>query len=138
MDFLKFMHCSTLSTTTPTGLLDVLLAADKFEVASCMRYYNNEMEKQQVMTELALLFLDLPFKIPMVDAVRPLIDVARLFLVLYFRDITNSLLQYLMHNETSYLSAFIGTSRRSVGVVVDKVLQYINFKRSMREASSSQ
>lgn len=61
MDLLNFMHCSTLSTITPTGLVDVLMDANKFEVASCMRYYNNEMQKQQV-TELTLLFLDIPSK----------------------------------------------------------------------------
>ncbi|KAG5590332.1 hypothetical protein H5410_040846 [Solanum commersonii] len=77
MDLLKFMYCKTLSTTTPTGLLDVLMDADKFEVASCMRYCSNEMPKQQVITKLALLSLDLPLKIQMVGAVQPLIYAAR-------------------------------------------------------------
>ncbi|KAG5590710.1 hypothetical protein H5410_041224 [Solanum commersonii] len=79
----------------------------------------------------------IPFKVLMVDAVQQLVDVARLFLVLNFRDITNSLLQYLMHGATTNLSAVIITSRRLVGVVVDKVIQYINFKKFMRAVSSA-
>ncbi|KAL7239014.1 hypothetical protein ACSBR2_004999 [Camellia fascicularis] len=38
MELLNFMYSNTLSTTSAPALLDVLMAADKFEVASCMRY----------------------------------------------------------------------------------------------------
>ncbi|KAG5627557.1 hypothetical protein H5410_012775 [Solanum commersonii] len=79
------MYCNTLSITTPTGLLDVLMVVGKFEIASCMRYCSNELQKQQVAIESTLLYLDLPFKVSMVDVVQLLIDVARLNL--RFRDI---------------------------------------------------
>ncbi|XP_055821641.1 BTB/POZ domain-containing protein POB1-like [Solanum dulcamara] len=88
IDLLKFMYCNTLSTTTSTGLLDVLMAGDKFEVVSCMRYCSNVLQTLHMTTELAVLYLDLPSKISMADAVQPLTDAAKLFLVLRFRDIT--------------------------------------------------
>ncbi|PHT31763.1 hypothetical protein CQW23_28100 [Capsicum baccatum] len=37
MELLNFMYSNTLTTNTASALLDVLMAADKFEVASCMR-----------------------------------------------------------------------------------------------------
>ena len=42
-----------------------------------------------------------------------------------------------MHDATSYLSAAISTSSKADGVVVDKVLPYIKFMRSMKAASSA-
>jgi len=65
------MYCNTLSTTTPTGLLDVLMVADRFEVASCMIYCSNELQKIHMTTEMTLLYLDLPSKISTVDVVQP-------------------------------------------------------------------
>jgi len=87
MDLLKFTYCNTLSAKTPTGLLDVLMIADKFEAASCMRYCSNELQNQPMTTETALLYLDLPSKVLNVDAVQPLADAAKLFIILRFRDI---------------------------------------------------
>ncbi|KAF3679469.1 BTB/POZ domain-containing protein POB1 [Capsicum annuum] len=40
MELLNFMHSNALTTHTAPTSLDVLMAADKFEVASCMRYYS--------------------------------------------------------------------------------------------------
>uniref|UniRef100_M1E0R5 Atpob1 n=1 Tax=Solanum tuberosum TaxID=4113 RepID=M1E0R5_SOLTU len=75
MDLLKFIYCNTLSTKTPIGLVNVLMAADRFEVASCMT------------TETALCYLDLPSEVFNVDAVKPLADVANLLIIRCFRDI---------------------------------------------------
>ncbi|GMI77399.1 light-response BTB 2, POZ/BTB containin G-protein 1 [Hibiscus trionum] len=57
MDLLNFMYSNTLSTTTPTAVLDVLMAADKFEVASCMRYCNRLLRNLPMTCESALLYL---------------------------------------------------------------------------------
>ncbi|KAK0586267.1 hypothetical protein LWI29_003908 [Acer saccharum] len=63
MELLNFMYSNTISTTTPTALLDVLMAADKFEVASCM-------------------------SVLMGEAVQPLTDAAKQFLAVRYKDIT--------------------------------------------------
>lgn len=46
-------------------------------------------------------------------------------------------LQCLMHDATSNLSAAISTSSKAVGVIVDKVLLYMKFSKSMKAASSA-
>ncbi|KAL8118975.1 hypothetical protein AgCh_016461 [Apium graveolens] len=43
MDLLNYMYSNTLKVTTAPALLDVLMAADKFEVASCMRFTDEVM-----------------------------------------------------------------------------------------------
>lgn len=77
MDLLNFMYSNILSTKTPTGVFDVLMAADKFEVASCMRYCSLLLRNIHMTTESSLLYLDLPFNILMADAVRSLTDAAK-------------------------------------------------------------
>ncbi|MCD7449577.1 Boi protein [Datura stramonium] len=88
MDLLNFMYSNTLSATSPTDVLDVLMAADKFEVASCMRYCSRILRNLHMTTESALLYLDLPYSIVMADAVLSLTNAAKLFLSIRFRDIT--------------------------------------------------
>ncbi|MBA0756421.1 hypothetical protein Gogos_020869 [Gossypium gossypioides] len=89
LDLLNFMYSNTLSTTTPTALLDVLMAADKFEVASCMRYCNRLLQNLPMTCESALLYLDLPSTVLMADAVQPLADAAKQFLAAKYKDVTN-------------------------------------------------
>ncbi|GMY30461.1 BTB/POZ domain-containing protein POB1-like isoform X1 [Fagus crenata] len=88
MDLLNFMYSSTLSTTTPPALLDVLMAADKFEVASCMRHCSRLLRNLPMTCESALLYLDLPSSVLMADAVQPLTDAAKQFLAARYKDIT--------------------------------------------------
>ncbi|KAM3289829.1 BTB/POZ domain-containing protein POB1 [Capsicum chacoense] len=88
MDLLKFMYSNTLSTITPSALLDVLMAADKFEVASCMRHCSRLLRNLPMTCESALLYLDLPSSVLMADAVLPLTDAAKQFLAARFKDIT--------------------------------------------------
>ncbi|KAK4374446.1 hypothetical protein RND71_005123 [Anisodus tanguticus] len=85
MDLLSF---NTLSTITPTALLDVLMAADKFEVASCMRHSSRLLHNLPMTCESALLYLDLPSSVLIADAVLPLTDAAKQFLAARFKDIT--------------------------------------------------
>ncbi|KAL0408088.1 UNVERIFIED_CONTAM: BTB/POZ domain-containing protein POB1 [Sesamum radiatum] len=79
---------NTLPRTTPTALLDVLMAADKFEVASCMRYCSRLLRNIPMTCESALLYLDLPSTILMADTVQPLTDAAKQFLAARFKDIS--------------------------------------------------
>jgi len=88
MELLSFMYSGKLSTTSAPLVLDVLMAADKFEVASCMRYCSQLLRGISMTTESALLYLDLPSSVSMASAVQPLTDAAREFLANKYRDIT--------------------------------------------------
>ncbi|XP_071919490.1 BTB/POZ domain-containing protein POB1-like isoform X2 [Coffea arabica] len=88
MDLLNFMYSNSLSTTMPSALLDVLMAADKYEVASCMRYCSRLLRTLPMTCESALLYLDLPSSVLMGDAVQPLTDAAKQFLAARYKDIT--------------------------------------------------
>ncbi|XP_008794992.2 BTB/POZ domain-containing protein POB1-like [Phoenix dactylifera] len=88
MELLSFMYTGKLSTTSPTHLLDVLMAADKFEVASCMRYCSQVLRSLPMTTESALVYLELPSSVSMASAVQPLTDAAKEFLANKYRDIT--------------------------------------------------
>ncbi|XP_057454732.1 BTB/POZ domain-containing protein At2g46260-like [Lotus japonicus] len=88
MDLLNFMYSNTLKATAPSALLDVLMAADKFEVASCMRHCSRLLRNLPMTPESALLYLDLPHTILMADAVQPLTDAAKQYLADRYKDIT--------------------------------------------------
>ncbi|XP_015056154.1 BTB/POZ domain-containing protein POB1-like isoform X4 [Solanum pennellii] len=87
-ELLKFMYRNMLTTNTAPGLLDVLMAADKFEVASCMKYCSRLLCNLPMTPESALLYLELPSSVLMADAVRPLTDAAKQFLAARYKDIT--------------------------------------------------
>uniref|UniRef100_A0A0D9VEH1 BACK domain-containing protein n=1 Tax=Leersia perrieri TaxID=77586 RepID=A0A0D9VEH1_9ORYZ len=88
MELLSFMYSGKLTTTDPTLLLDILMAADKFEVVSCMRYCSQLLTSLTMTTESALLYLDLPCSISMAAAVQPLTDAAKEFLSNKYKDLT--------------------------------------------------
>ncbi|KAA8516127.1 hypothetical protein F0562_019306 [Nyssa sinensis] len=88
MELLNFMYSNTLTTTTAPALLDVLMAADKFEVASCMRYCSRLLRDLPMTPESALLYLELPSSVLMAEAVQPLTDTAKQFLAARYKDIT--------------------------------------------------
>lgn len=88
MELLNFMYSNTLSINTPSALLDVLVAADKFEVVSCMRYCSHRLRNLPMTPESALVYLDLPCSILMADAVQPLTDAAKHFLAARYKDIS--------------------------------------------------
>ncbi|KAG6636655.1 hypothetical protein I3843_11G123300 [Carya illinoinensis] len=88
MDLLNFMYSNTLSTTTAPALLDVLMAANKFEVESCLRYCSRLLMNLPMTCESALLYLDLPSSVSMADGVQPLTNAAKQFLVVRYKDIT--------------------------------------------------
>ncbi|KAI4355175.1 hypothetical protein L6164_003971 [Bauhinia variegata] len=87
MELLNFMYSNTLNTTTAPALLDVLMAADKFEVASCMRYCSRLLRNMAMTPESALLYLELPSSVLMAEAVQPLTDAAKQYLAVRYKDI---------------------------------------------------
>lgn len=87
MELLNFMYSNSLLTTTPTALLDVLMAADKFEVSSCMRYCSRMLRNSPMTCDSALLYLDLPSTVLMAEAVQPLTDAAKQYLAARYKDI---------------------------------------------------
>ncbi|KAF5947206.1 hypothetical protein HYC85_013163 [Camellia sinensis] len=88
MDLLNFMYSHTLSTTSSSALLDVLMAADKFEVSSCMRHCSRLLRNLPMTCESALLYLDLPSSVLMAEAVQPLTEAAKQFLAARYKDLT--------------------------------------------------
>lgn len=88
MELLNFMYRNTLSINTARAILDVLMAADKFEVASCMRYCSRLLRKLPMTPESALLYLDLPTSVLLGEAVLPLTEAAKQFLATRYKDIT--------------------------------------------------
>ncbi|KAL0412109.1 UNVERIFIED_CONTAM: BTB/POZ domain-containing protein POB1 [Sesamum latifolium] len=88
MELLNFMYSSTLSINTAPALLDVLMAADKFEVASCMRHCSRLLRNSPMTPESALLYLDLPSSVLMADAVQPLTEAAIQFLASRYKDMS--------------------------------------------------
>jgi hypothetical protein len=88
MELLNFMYSNSLSVASPPALLDVLMAADKFEVASCMRYCSRVLRNIPMTPESALLYLELPSSVLMADAVQPLTDAAKQYLASRYKDVT--------------------------------------------------
>ncbi|KAJ4894239.1 SKP1/BTB/POZ domain protein [Raphanus sativus] len=80
----KFSNCHNAP-----ALLDVLMAADKFEVASCMRYCSRLLRNMPMTPDSALLYLELPSSVLMAEAVEPLTDAAKQFLASSFVRVYN-------------------------------------------------
>ncbi|XP_076944837.1 BTB/POZ domain-containing protein POB1-like [Bidens hawaiensis] len=88
MELLSFMYNNQLTVTTPRELLDVLMAANKFEVALCMRYCSHLLRNLPMTPESALSYLELPPYLLMSEAVKPLTVAAKQFLAVRYKDIT--------------------------------------------------
>ncbi|XP_064994749.1 BTB/POZ domain-containing protein POB1-like [Musa acuminata AAA Group] len=91
MELLSFMYRSELSATSPTLVVDVLIAADKFEVASCVGRCVKRLAHLHMTTKSALQYLNLPSRVSMARAVQPLADAAEEYLSNRNRDNTNML-----------------------------------------------
>ncbi|XP_057456202.1 BTB/POZ domain-containing protein POB1-like [Lotus japonicus] len=88
MELLNFMYCNTLIVTAAPALLDVLVTADKFEVSSCMRYCTQLLLNFPMTPESALRYLELPDTVLMADAIQPLVDAAKQYVVGRYKNIT--------------------------------------------------
>lgn len=96
MELLNFMYNSFLNATSPPSLLDVFMAADKFEVASCMRYCIRVLLNIPMTVESALLYLELPFSVRMGNAAQPLAIAAKQYLAARYKDITKYVSLFLL------------------------------------------
>lgn len=88
MELLNFIYSNTLSDTSAPALLDLLMAAEKFEVVSCMKYCGHLLCSMPMSPESALLYLELPSSVSMAQALQPLIDAAKRFLASHYKDLT--------------------------------------------------
>ncbi|KAM3279753.1 hypothetical protein ACQJBY_046864 [Aegilops geniculata] len=86
MELLSYMYSGKLTTTEPTLLLDILMAADKFEVISCLRRCCQLLTSLPMTTECALLYIDHPCSTLMVAEVQHVIGVAKEFLANKYKD----------------------------------------------------
>ncbi|XP_057456184.1 BTB/POZ domain-containing protein POB1-like [Lotus japonicus] len=82
MELLNFMYRNSLN------MLDVVVAADKFGVSSCMRYCTNLLLNSPMTPDSALLYLDLPHSVLMADTFQPLANAAKKYLAGRYKDIT--------------------------------------------------
>jgi hypothetical protein len=86
MELLSFIYSGKLTTTEPTFLLDILMAADKFQVISCMRHCYQLLTSLPLTTESALLYLDHPCSMSMAAEVQLLKGAAQEFLANKYKD----------------------------------------------------
>ncbi|XP_042406540.1 BTB/POZ domain-containing protein POB1-like isoform X2 [Zingiber officinale] len=135
MELLSFMYSGKLSTTSPTLLLDVLMAADKFEVVSCMRYCSQLLRSLPMTTESALLYLDLPCSVSMASAVQPLTDAAKDFLANSYKDI-NKFQDEMMSLPLSGIEAILSSDDLQVAsedAIYDFVLKWARAQYTVLE-----
>ncbi|KAJ0231877.1 BTB/POZ domain-containing protein [Hirschfeldia incana] len=126
MELLNFMYTNAVSVTTVPALMDLLMAADKFEVISCMRYCSRLLQNVPMTTESALLYLDLPSTVVMAASVQPLTDAAKLFLAARFKDITK-FQQEFMSMPLAAIEAVLSSDDLQVAsedVVYDLILKW--------------
>ncbi|XP_020159533.1 BTB/POZ domain-containing protein At2g46260-like [Aegilops tauschii subsp. strangulata] len=86
MELLSFMYSGKLTSARPTLLLDILIAADKFEVMSCIRHCTQLLTSLPMTTESAMLYLDHLCLISLASEVQHLTDAARKFLMDKYKD----------------------------------------------------
>ncbi|KAH6779939.1 POZ/BTB G-protein 1 [Perilla frutescens var. hirtella] len=130
MELLNFMYSNTLSINTAPALLDVLMAADKYEVVSCMRYCSHRLRNLPMTPESALVYLDLPFSILMADAVQPLTDAAKHFLAARYKDISKYP-DEIMNLPLAGIEAILSSDDLQVAsedAVYDLVLKWARFR----------
>uniref|UniRef100_A0A7N0TQU0 BACK domain-containing protein n=1 Tax=Kalanchoe fedtschenkoi TaxID=63787 RepID=A0A7N0TQU0_KALFE len=127
MDLLHFMYSNTLWSSSEVALMDVLMIADKFEVASCMRYCSQILGNLKMSLDSALLYLDLHSNVLMADAVQPLTEAAKQFLASHYNDITK-FCQEVLDLPLAGFEAVLGNDDLHVAsedAVYDLVLKYV-------------
>ena len=78
MELLHFMYSGKLTPTTdPTLLVGILMAANKFEIVSCMKLCGQRLIAMPMTLESAVMCLDLPSSISMAA---DLTEAAKIFL----------------------------------------------------------
>lgn len=87
MELLNFMYKNSLSTTTLSSLLDILVAADKYDVVSCIQYCSQRLSELPMNCDLAFSYMDLPCSVLQADALQQLTNSAKQFIAVQFRNI---------------------------------------------------
>jgi hypothetical protein len=87
MDLLQYMYSVTLRARSTKELLDLLMVADKFQVASCVDWCSSVLQKLPMSKVTALLYIDLPQPLLTNGSVQSLVDTANKFLLEQFGDI---------------------------------------------------
>ncbi|KAM3231439.1 hypothetical protein ACQJBY_061553 [Aegilops geniculata] len=109
MELLRYMYSGKLTTTEPTLLLDILMAADKFEVISCMRRCCQLLTSLPMTTESALLYIDHPCSVSMAAEVQHVIAFAKEFLANKYKDF-NKFKSELMNISLSGIEAIFSST----------------------------
>ena len=86
MELLRFTYSGKLTSVEPALLLDILMAADKFEVLSCMSHCSQLLTSLPMTTESALLYLDHPCSVLMAAEVQRVVGAAKEFLTDKYKD----------------------------------------------------
>ncbi|KAD4982813.1 hypothetical protein E3N88_19484 [Mikania micrantha] len=88
MELLNFMYNNNLRVTNASDVLDVLITANKYDVASCMEHCSRSLKNLSMTPESLLVYLDLPSTVLMSEAFLPLTVAARQFYVVHYKDMT--------------------------------------------------
>ncbi|KAL1830210.1 hypothetical protein ACET3Z_008622 [Daucus carota] len=134
MEILNYMYSNTISTTVPSALLDILMAANKYEVASCMRYCSRLLSSLPITCESALLYLNLPGVLK-ADAVQSLTEAAKHFLALSYKDI-NKYTEEVLKLPLAGIEAVLSSDDLQVAsedAVYDLVLKWARIHYPKRE-----
>ncbi|KAK1369933.1 BTB/POZ domain-containing protein POB1-like [Heracleum sosnowskyi] len=126
MELLNFMYNNTLSKTTLSSLLDILMLADKYDVASCMRYCSQQLSKLPMTCNFALSLLDLPSSVLQDVALQQLTHSAKQFIAFQFRNMKKFENQVLNLSLTG-IEAILSSDDiqvRSEDVLYDLVLKW--------------
>ncbi|XBI83636.1 hypothetical protein VPH35_092114 [Triticum aestivum] len=126
IELLRFMYCGKLTPTTePTLLVDILMAADKFEVVSCMKLCAQRLIDQPMTPESAVRCLDLPRSISMASAVK---EAAKTFLAERYKEFLSTKFQdELMRVPLAGILAILSRNRlgmESEGPIYDFLLRW--------------
>ncbi|XP_010456218.1 PREDICTED: BTB/POZ domain-containing protein At4g01160-like isoform X2 [Camelina sativa] len=100
MELLNFMYSNSVSVTAPHALLDVIIVADKFEVASCMKYCSQLLLKTPMTLDSALRLLDLPSSLLMAESVKPLTNAARQFIASRYKNLLKHTSLLLLNSQS--------------------------------------
>ncbi|KAL8543508.1 hypothetical protein ACS0TY_004162 [Phlomoides rotata] len=127
MDLLKYVYSNNLPTSL-NGLLDLLVRADKFEVASCLRDCTRSLQNLPMTYESASIYLDLPPSLLMSPIVEPLAVAAKQFLIANFKDL-DKFKEEMLNLPLVGIQAVLSSDDLRVtseGVVYDFVLRWVH------------
>ncbi|KFK40747.1 hypothetical protein AALP_AA2G035800 [Arabis alpina] len=87
---IKFIYTNSLVAATDIcQLVEVLVAADKFDVSSCVAYCTAKLLTFPMTKESALVYLNLPWNVLMAESSHPLIQAAKETVATYYDDLSD-------------------------------------------------